>query len=50
VADADSTDPTVQGIRRFYERLAADPRLAATAVQTVGVKGHDGFAIAVVLG
>jgi predicted O-methyltransferase YrrM len=48
VADAESTDPTVQGIRRFYERLAAEPRVAAAAIQTVGVKGHDGLAIAVV--
>ena len=46
VADAASTDRSVQGIRRFNERLAADPRVAATAIQTVGSKGYDGFAIA----
>ncbi len=49
IADADSGDPAVQGIRRFNELLAADPRLSATALQTVGSKGYDGFAIAVVL-
>jgi predicted O-methyltransferase YrrM len=50
VADADSTDPRVQGIRRFCELLASEPRVAATAIQTVGAKGYDGFAIAVVTG
>jgi hypothetical protein len=40
----------VQGIRRFHELLAAEPRLSATVVQTVGVKGYDGFALARVLG
>jgi predicted O-methyltransferase YrrM len=49
VADPRSTDPSVQGIRRFLEMLAADPRLSATAIQTVGEKGHDGFALAVVI-
>ncbi len=48
VADADSADPKVRGVRQFFDMLAADPRLDATAVQTVGVKGYDGFAIAVV--
>ncbi len=36
------------GARRFYELLAAEPRLSATAIQTVGAKGHDGFALALV--
>jgi predicted O-methyltransferase YrrM len=36
------------GVRRFYEMLAAEPRVSATAIQTVGAKGHDGFAIALV--
>jgi predicted O-methyltransferase YrrM len=36
------------GVRRFYELLAAEPRVSATAVQTVGAKGHDGFALALV--
>jgi len=46
VIDADSSDPNVQGVRRFHEILAAEPRLNATAIQTVGSKGHDGFTIA----
>lgn len=48
VADGDEADPTVDGIRRFYELVAADPRLSATVVQTVGVKGWDGFALVLV--
>jgi predicted O-methyltransferase YrrM len=36
------------GVRRFYELLAAEPRVSATAIQTVGAKGHDGFALALV--
>ncbi len=38
------------GARRFYELLAAEPRVSATAIQTVGAKGHDGFALALVTG
>jgi predicted O-methyltransferase YrrM len=49
VADADSPDPRVQGARRFFEMLAAEPRLSATALQTVGIKGYDGFAMALVI-
>jgi predicted O-methyltransferase YrrM len=49
VTDAGSVDKNVLGIRRFTEQLAADPRLAATAIQTVGTKGYDGFAIALVV-
>jgi len=48
VIDAASADAGVQGIRRFNERVAAEPRVSATAIQTVGSKGYDGFAIAVV--
>lgn len=48
VADAASGDPSVQGVRRFNELLAAEPRVSATAIQTVGSKGYDGFAIALV--
>jgi predicted O-methyltransferase YrrM len=48
VIDAASDSPTVQGVRRFLERLAAEPRVSATAIQTVGTKGYDGFAIALV--
>ena len=50
VADAASDDPAVLGTRRVLERMAAEPRVRATAIQTVGTKGYDGFAIAVVLG
>lgn len=39
-----------QGILRFYELLGREPRLLATAIQTVGEKGHDGFALALVTG
>jgi len=49
VADAASPDPNVQGVRRFLEVLAAEPRVSSTAIQTVGAKGYDGFALAVVL-
>lgn len=48
VADAASRDPEVIGTRRCLEMMASDPRLAATAIQTVGAKGYDGFAIALV--
>jgi predicted O-methyltransferase YrrM len=48
VIDADSDDPSVRGIRRFNEMLATEPRLSATAIQTVGAKGYDGFALALV--
>jgi predicted O-methyltransferase YrrM len=46
--EADSADPAVQGMRRFIELLGAEPRVTATAIQTVGSKGYDGFAIALV--
>lgn len=49
VIQANSADPDVHGIRRFMELLAAEPRLSATALQSVGVKGYDGIALAVVL-
>ena len=48
VADETSDDPRVRGVRALIERLATEPRLSASALQTVGAKGHDGFAIAVV--
>lgn len=50
VIDAGSRDASVQGVRRFNAALAAEPRVSATAIQTVGGKGYDGLAIAVVLG
>ena len=46
VIDADSHDAAVLGTRRLLERVAAEPRVAATAIQTVGAKGYDGFLIA----
>jgi predicted O-methyltransferase YrrM len=48
VLDPASDDPVIQGVRRFNELLAAEPRVSATAIQTVGSKGYDGFAIALV--
>jgi predicted O-methyltransferase YrrM len=48
ILDADTSDADVQGIRRFFETLANDPGLTATALQTVGTKGWDGLAIAIV--
>ncbi len=48
VADATSRDPDVVGVRRMFELMAREPRLSATAIQTVGAKGWDGFALALV--
>jgi predicted O-methyltransferase YrrM len=48
VVDPSSADANVIGVRHCLEQLASDPRLDATALQTVGSKGYDGFAIAVV--
>lgn len=50
VADATSTNADVQGIQRGLEAIAQNPRLSATAIQTVGDKGYDGFALALVTG
>ncbi|MDH6628733.1 putative O-methyltransferase YrrM [Streptomyces sp. LBL] len=50
VADADSTAPDVQGTRTALELIGSHPRLTGTAIQTVGGKGYDGFALARVLG
>jgi predicted O-methyltransferase YrrM len=49
VADPANGDPSVAGVRRFLERLAVEPRVSATAIQTVGGKGYDGFALALVI-
>ncbi|MDJ0040651.1 O-methyltransferase [Pantoea allii] len=46
VTDADSADINVQGVRAFFELLSSDARLEATAIQTVGEKGWDGFVMA----
>jgi predicted O-methyltransferase YrrM len=48
VLDADSTDRSVVGTRRFAEAISADHRVDATAIQTVGGKSYDGFVYAVV--
>jgi predicted O-methyltransferase YrrM len=48
VIDPASPDPRVRGVRRFMELLAGDPRVDATAIQTVGIKGYDGLAFALV--
>ena len=50
VLDAESDDERVAGTRRLFEAVAAEPRLAATAVQTVGAKKWDGFLLALVEG
>ncbi|MFC9894934.1 O-methyltransferase [Nocardia sp. NPDC127579] len=49
LADADSSDPAIRASREVVELLSAEPRLDATVVQTVGSKGWDGFAYALVL-
>jgi predicted O-methyltransferase YrrM len=49
VVDGGSTDALVQAVRRFNEHLAAEPRVSATVIQTVGSKGYDGFALALVI-
>jgi predicted O-methyltransferase YrrM len=48
VVDPDCPDDRVRGVREFLELVRADPRLEATALQTVGVKGWDGFALVLV--
>ena len=46
VAEAVAADASARGVRRFLELLSTDPRVDATALQTVGAKGWDGFALA----
>jgi predicted O-methyltransferase YrrM len=48
VIDPDTTDANALGVQRFLAAAGADPRIDGTAVQTVGTKGHDGFALLVV--
>ena len=48
LAEADSDDPKVKAQRRLHDMIAADPRVDATTIQTVGGKGYDGFTIALV--
>jgi predicted O-methyltransferase YrrM len=48
IADATSTDPSIIGTRTMFEMIGNNPRLSATALQTVGSKSYDGFALALV--
>ena len=48
VIDSRTRDPLVRGVRQMYEEIAAEPRVSATTIQTVGVKGYDGFCMVVV--
>lgn len=48
IVDPGNTDPRVQGVQKFFDKLSTDRRLAATAIQTVGCKGYDGFALAII--
>ncbi|MFN8410749.1 MAG: O-methyltransferase [Anaerolineales bacterium] len=48
IVDANSTVPSVVGVRKCFDLMADNPRLSATAIQTVGSKGYDGFSIAIV--
>jgi len=43
-----SNDPSIEGVRRMTELIAAEPRVSSTVIQTVGSKGYDGFLIALV--
>jgi len=49
LVDPESDDPTIPAQRRLHEMLAAEPRVEATTIQTVGGKGHDGFNLARVI-
>ncbi len=49
VIDEQDTDADIRGVRRVIDMIAAEPRVTATVIQTVGVKRYDGFLIALVL-
>jgi Predicted O-methyltransferase len=49
ILDETQTDDNLRGVRELYDALAAEPRLRTTAIQTVGSKGYDGFALGVVV-
>lgn len=49
LAEPGNDDPAVQGTKRLLELIAAEPRVSATVIQTVGSKGYDGLAIALVV-
>lgn len=48
LADPESADPTIPAQRQLHEMIAAEPRVEATTIQTVGGKGYDGFTLALV--
>jgi predicted O-methyltransferase YrrM len=48
VADSQSSDPNVQGVRRYLALVGAERRVTSTVLQTVGAKGYDGLSIAIV--
>lgn len=48
LADGETDDATVRAQRRLHEEIASDPRVSGTTIQTVGVKGYDGFTLALV--
>ncbi|HEX5016027.1 MAG TPA: O-methyltransferase [Actinomycetes bacterium] len=49
IVDPTNDDPMITGTRQLYEAVRDEPRVAATAIQTVGIKGYDGFLLARVL-
>ncbi len=50
ITEAETSDASVQGMRRFFDLIKGESRVSATAVQTVGAKGYDGFAVVMVEG
>jgi len=48
VIDGENSDASVQGVRRFIDQLGADSRASGTVIQSVGIKGYDGFAVVLV--
>ncbi|TPE70945.1 O-methyltransferase [Halalkalibacterium halodurans] len=48
VLNKESDDPSIKGIRQFIHLLSEEPRIESTAIQTVGIKGYDGFVVGVV--
>ncbi len=48
IVNDQATDPRVIGVKQFFDLMAGEPSLSATAIQTVGSKGYDGFLIGIV--
>lgn len=48
ITDINNVDESVRGVQQFIDLLKEEPRIEATAIQTVGVKGYDGFILAIV--